>query len=65
MKPQPRRNFYSLAYPEAMKVALAVSRRTGTMDWTVYREWMNKYDAVHARRQARLGQQVMAFAEKL
>lgn len=65
MKPQPRKSFYNLDYPEAMKVAVAVSRLSGTMDWSIYRDWMAKYQVIQDRRQARLGQQVMSFAEKL
>lgn len=58
---KPRKSFYNLSFPQAMKVAKDVACLNGPMDWALYREWMAKYVEVQDRRRAR----EMVFAEQL
>lgn len=47
------RKFYNLSYPEAMKVAGDFARSSGTLDFTLYKQIMDRYERVRLRRLSR------------
>lgn len=47
------RKFYNLSYPEAMKVAGHFARSSGALNFTLYKEIMDRYERVRLRRLSR------------
>ena len=47
------RKFYALPYPQAMKIAADFSRQNYYMDFTIYKQVMDRYERVRLRRLSR------------
>lgn len=47
------RKFYNLPYTQAMKIAADFARSGGVVDFKLYKEIMDRYEAVRLRRLSR------------